>query len=312
MRTGIEELEIKGQLVKVNAMYYNNTIIIQMGKYIRTASLRYDWDEDVDDPETIVELIRKSPLHTDIFIFSQRLPDMTPRYSYDMKLYNVAAIPITSYANWWEKEITQETRNKIRKSRKKGIELKEVNYDTTFIKGIMQIYNETPVRQGKPFWHYGKDFETIKKIHESFLDRSVFIGAYLKDELVGFVKLVFTDKFVRTMHILSKVEHRDKSPTNALLSKCVEVCCSSKVPYLVYGQYDYGKTGTKSLTIFKRDNGFKKFELPQYYVPLTVKGKVFHKLNLHDGLTGVLPESVVSNLLKLRKLYYEKYGSRKP
>ena len=34
---------------------------------------------------------------------------------------------------------------------------------TRLVNGIIGIFNQSPVRRGKPFWHYGKDFDTVKK-----------------------------------------------------------------------------------------------------------------------------------------------------
>ena len=70
------------------------------------------------------------------------------------------------------------------------LSLREVPFDDVLVKGIWEIYNETPVRQGREFPHYGKDLETVHREEATFLDRSVFIGAFLQERLIGFVKLV--------------------------------------------------------------------------------------------------------------------------
>ena len=53
----------------------------------------------------------------------------------------------------------------------------------------------------------------------TFLDRSVFIGAYFKDTLIGFAKLVADGSWEQAglMHIFSATHHLDKAPTNALI-----------------------------------------------------------------------------------------------
>ena len=55
----------------------------------------------------------------------------------------------------------------------------------------------------------------------TFLDRSVFIGAFLGDRLIGFVKLVSDETGTQAdlMNILSMVAHRDKAPTNAFVAR---------------------------------------------------------------------------------------------
>ena len=62
----------------------------------------------------------------------------------------------------------------------------------------MEIYNQSPVRRGKPFWHYGKDFETVKQQFSRFIHREYMIGAYIKDELIGFMMLANAGKFALT------------------------------------------------------------------------------------------------------------------
>ena len=60
----------------------------------------------------------------------------------------------------------------------------------------------------RPFWHYGKDFDTLKRGLSRDLDRSKFIGAYDQGELVGFVKLNFAPgRFANPGLIVSKLKH---------------------------------------------------------------------------------------------------------
>jgi hypothetical protein len=57
----------------------------------------------------------------------------------------------------------------------------------------------------------------------TFLEKSVFIGAFLGEELIGFAKLTWDETRTQAnlMHILAMVEHRDKAPTNALIAQAV-------------------------------------------------------------------------------------------
>jgi hypothetical protein len=64
----------------------------------------------------------------------------------------------------------------------------------------------------------------------------------------------------------------------------------------------YGVDST--LTEFKRRNGFEQVLLPQYYIPLTFKGKIALKLGLHRGLAGNIPRPLFRKLLKIRSLWY--------
>ena len=131
------------------------------------------------------------------------------------------------------------------------------------------------MRQSRPFWHYGKDFERIKREHATYIERSEFIGAFFEGELIGFIKMVYVDRLAWIMAILALNSHYDKRPMNALLAKAMEICVQKESGYFVYGNYIYGNKKDSSLVEFKRRNGFERVDFPRYYVPLTLKGKIY-------------------------------------
>ena len=139
--------------------------------------------------------------------------------------------------NGGSKQVKGTTRNMVRKSQKAGVEIKEIAYDDEFVRGMVKIFNETPMRQGRHFWHYGKDFGTVKEQFSRYIFREEMIGAYYKGELIGFVMLGNAGRFgvSRTDHF--DVQHRDKATNNALMAKTVEICARKKLPYLVYGYW---------------------------------------------------------------------------
>ena len=293
---------------RVICMLVGNRQISIAGKVVRIAKLE-DF-EFVDDPNDFIDQLRKAVTKADIFTFTQKLPETDPKYNYYMEWDNVAALHITNFQDWWTKQLNQEARNKVRKAGKKGVEVQVVNFDDDLVRGITNIYNESRMRQGKQFVHYGKSVEIIKKEHATFLDRSCFLGAYYNDELIGFIKLVFDKDYARTMQVISKIGHRDKASTNALISKAVEVCERKKIPYLVYGKFFYGKKGKDSLSDFKQSNGFRKVDIPRYYVPITLKGKIALKLRFHQSISGLLPPKMIDLLIDMRiKWYSKKYSS---
>ncbi len=105
---------------------------------------------------------------------------------------------------------------------------------------------------------------------------------------------------VRNTH---KVSHHRRKPTNALLSRAVEICEQDRMTHLVYGKFVY--TDEKSsLTEFKRRSGFEKVSFPRYYVPLTWKGKLAFRLGMHRGVTGMLPVALTHQLLGIRAWLY--------
>ena len=74
-----------------------------------------------------------------------------------------------------ENQINFKTRNKVRKATKAGVELRHVPLTTPCKGDLWKFTNESPTRQGKPFMHYAKSFETLKRDHETFLSRSVLL-----------------------------------------------------------------------------------------------------------------------------------------
>src|SRR5438876_5826889 len=76
-------------------------------------------------------------------------------------------------------------RNRARQAEKKGVSIREVPFGDALVQGIWEVYNESPVRQGKRNVHYGEDLETVRREEATFLDRSIFIGAFLGETLIG-------------------------------------------------------------------------------------------------------------------------------
>jgi hypothetical protein len=285
-------------------MGVNGKRITVEGKVLRVARPhaceQQEWFEDVENPETLIEELQKSKDRPDILTFWQRLPDTEPRYPYQMERQSIAALPIKSYSFWWEKQIDRKARNKVRKAEKKGIIVRMASFDDTFVRGMTSIFNETPIRQGRRFLHYGKDFETIKREFSRFLFREEIFGAYLGDELVGFIMVGDAGKYACLGQIISKIAYRDLAPTNALLAKAIERCAEKGFPYLVYAYWL-----DDSLGDFKRSNGFQRFGLPRYFVPLTPKGKLALKLGLHRGWKEVVPTHIRKSLKNVRRCCYD-------
>lgn len=288
-------------------------IVISRGGKITTASILDDLvteGELVPNPDTFISLLKQSGLNPDVLTFFQRPPDLVPKFNYQIEWDNYAVVDTSNFDAWWEK-LPQEARKNTRRSTKRGVLVKAVPYDDTLVSGIYKLCNESPVRQGRPFWHYGKDFETIKREHATFLDRSEFVGAYFQDELIGFIKMVYVDQLAVILHILAFNSHYDKRPLNALITKAVEICSKKGVRYFVYGSYIYGNKKDSSLVEFKRRNGFEQLNFPRYYVPLTWKGKIYVALRLYRGPVGLIPWPALNLLLKVRdKIYTRKNHSQ--
>jgi hypothetical protein len=287
--------------------------LVVRGRFVRTVSLKEEWDIDVDSPRELIAALRAQRVPADLFTFAQRLPYFSPKFSYRMELDNVAAIPISSYDEWWTRQVTQEVRNKFRKSVKRGVTVRVDPFDDDLVRRIKEVYDDSPVRQGSRFTDYDRPFEEVKAANATFVDRADFLGAYCGGEFIGFLKIVYTRGYARVMGIVGKISQRDKAPMNALMAKAVELCASKNVPYLTYGKFIYGTKGADSLTQFKKDLGFQRYDLPRYYVPLTARGRIFLALGVHKRFNEILPSWLVRSALKARSsLFALRSGLKKP
>ncbi|MFL6449632.1 MAG: hypothetical protein ACJ746_18410 [Bryobacteraceae bacterium] len=276
------------------------------GNLIRVAFVDGEGYQFLRDPAAALTVLRKSGRRPDVFTFIQRLSDTSPNYGYPIEWDNFAVLSVTSFDDWMTRQIDFKVRNKIRKAEKNGVVVREVAFDLPLVRGISAIYNESPIRQGKRFWHYGKDLEAVRSMNGTFINRSIFIGAFVQDELIGFVKLVSDEDQTQAglMQIVSMIRHRDKAPTNALIAQAVRSCAERGIPYLWYANFSYGKKQRDTLADFKRYNGFEKVDVPRYYVPLTLVGRMALRLGLHHAITERIPEPVASGYRKMRSLWY--------
>jgi hypothetical protein len=283
--TRISCVEIKGQNFKVERG--PATVI----------ALEDEWYEDLYDPFAAIETLRQvRGFKPDIFTFWQRIPDTEPKYSFYRESEDLAVLPITTYEHWWNHQIKSRVRNQIKKCEKEGVQVREVTYDDDFVRGMTRIFNETPIRQGRHSWHYGKSFEQVKSQFSRYVFRELMLGAYCQGELVGFVMLGHAGRYALTGQILSSLKHRDKAISNALVAKCVEICEKLSLPHLVYFFWL-----DDSLSEFKRRCGFQRMSVPRYFVPLTTKGRLILKLKLHRGWKAVLPSGIKDRLKRYRR-----------
>ena len=278
------------------------------GRLVRIAFLDGEGYQFLEEPEAALGALRKSGTRIDLFTFIQKLSDTSPKYSYPMEWDNMAALRVSSFDDWMKYQVDSKVRNMIRKAEKNGVVVREVPFDDALVRGVSAIYDEAPVRQNKQFWHYGKDFEAVRLMNGTFLDRSTFIGAFFQDNLIGFVKLVSDEDRGQAglMQIISMIQHRDKAPTNALIAQAVRSCAERGISYLWYANFSYGKKQRDSLADFKRHNGFQRIDLPRYYVPLTVAGQMALHLGLEHGVVNRIPEPIVATYRKIRRLWYTK------
>jgi len=226
---------------------------------------------DIEPKEELLRDLRT--MGADVFTFWQRnwVHKDLPSYNFRMRDDNVALLRILTYDHWLRKQIDKKTRNMVVKAGKKGVkvELCELSHD--FARGISEIYNESPTRQGMPFRHYGKNALEVYRMFSLFKERSEFIGAFFKDSLIGFIQLMYGEGFAMISSIVSMKKYFKLAPNNALIAKAVEVCSNRKIRNLTYYKLSDGTTLDK----FKENNGFQKWLVPRYYIHLNSRGQIF-------------------------------------
>ena len=303
------EISIKGQWVPVPALKVNEHSIVITGKWIKTAAVHDEiWlESEVDHPELCIEALKDTSSpgpRADIFTFTQKLPATVPRYSYPVEWDSVAAIRLSSFKDWWE-SLPQESRKNVRRSQKRGVSLRVREFDEGLIKGIVDVNNDSPLRQGRHYSHYKKSFHQVKKDHSAFIDRSEFICAYLGDDLIGFLKIVYRGDVASILQLTPKASHNDKRPANALVAKAIELCAARGISYVTYGLFNHGNKGNTPIREFKVRNGFGEILVPRFYVPLTTWGAVCIRTKLHRGLLGILPHGVIALGVNARAKLYD-------
>lgn len=299
-------ISVRGRRVRVPTATVNGNTVVVTGRWLRVARIHdveFVADDAVPDAVGFLAQLAETGLRADILTFPQKMYEREPKHRLPFDWDNAAVAPTGDYERWWN-SLPQEARKNVRRAAKRGVTVDVAAFDDALVRGIKQIYDETPVRQGRRFWHFGKDVDTIRAENSSYLDRAEFIGAYFGDELIGFVKFVRVGSLAIVMQILAKAAHYDKRPMNALLAKAMEVCHAKGIAYLVYSKFTYGNK-TDDMTEFKRRNGFVQMDYPRYFVPLTLRGRIAVALKLHRGLLGLLPATAIHVLGRARARVFD-------
>ncbi len=278
----------------------------------RVLALHDEFIDEISNPESTLREIKREAVPADLLTFLQLPPDTSPKFPYHMQWDNLAVLSISTYENWITKQIHQNPRNKIRKAEKNGVTVRAEGFSDRLAVGLVELFNETPTRRGRRYAYFGWNLEMVRQGWATELDRSLFLVAYHHDELIGFIKLVVGARIARTSGTIAKQAHRDKAPMNALFAKAVEVCASRGVPLLVYGKYSYGNKGEDSLTVFKKYNGFRKVDVPRYYVPLSIRGRIGLALRLQRPMSERIPGPLLKALLRVRSIWHRSTHKEQP
>jgi hypothetical protein len=270
------------------------SVVFSNKTFFKIATDAREYETDVIPTREFLEKMRERG--ADIFSFLERKWCNTiskPPKSWVKADDNVALLSITTYDDWL-KNVGKKTRNMIRKAEKSGVKTIVIEPDEKVAEGIWRIYNETPIRQERAYPVYGISLEAVKKYVLS-PQNSTYIGSYLQDELVGFIRLLHAKNITILSQILSMQKHWDLALNNALSAKAVEACASKGEKWLMYARMGNHPT----LDTFKENNGFTRYPLTRYYVPLTRKGELAIKLGLHRRTEDVLPASIKYRLIPI-------------
>jgi hypothetical protein len=265
---------------------------IRKRRFVKIARHQKEYEQTIFPSNQFIEKL--SERNIDIFTFIERRWCCTtpnPPSAWTKKGDNIALLKVTTYKEWWD-SIGKKTRNMVRKAEKTGIKTEIAEPNKELSEGIWKIYNETPIRQERAFPHYGVQLQDVENAVTLSARNNIFIAAYLQDELAGFIQLTLGDKIGIISQILSLQKHFDKAVNNTLLAKTVEACAAQQTGWIMYGRMG----NHPSLDKFKESNGFTRYPLTRYYVPLTGKGKVAVKLGLQREAKDVLPAAIKNRL----------------
>jgi hypothetical protein len=293
----------------MNNIRINGLSVATSGLLARTLKVRQELYDEVSDSAS---LIRASSQRrgADIVSFLHRFPFDGHPLPYRHETDNYAAMPVSTHANWLA-SLSKSNRKRLRVSAASGVQLSEVQLSDDFVRGVVAIFNESSVKQGRRFWHYGKGVEETRKSLWRDLGKYKcrFIAAHCDGELIGFVKLLYGRNFARPSLILAKLAHRDKYTSHALIAKCVEVLAQDGIPWFIYGNFDHGNRGSETLREFKQSLGFVRHDLPRYYVPLTWLGRLAMAMGLHRDISAIIPRPLVRAALVVRGMLMAKKAS---
>ena len=233
---------------------------------LRIARLDAELYHFLSDPEPMIERLRSSKERIDIFTFLQGLPETKPKFKLLAGVGQPGGCTDLNFRELVDKANRRQDKEYGEAGRKEG---RRQFVRSRSMRGSCVESGEstTNARYDK-----GGDFRTTEKTLRRctrtklpILTSSTFIGAFYGEELIGFIKMVADEAGVQAglMNILSKLQHRDKAPTNALIAQAVKSCApSEESAYLVYANFAYGNKQHDSLREFKERNGFRARRRP--------------------------------------------------
>src|SRR5262245_48340634 len=114
-------------------MLVDNLEVVTTGRVLAVASLRNEWYDLVEHPEDFIPKLREAGCDADVFTFLQPIPYREPQYSYARDVESIAVLPVTTFDHWWKTQISDKTRNMIRKAGKKALTIRVTQFDDKFL-----------------------------------------------------------------------------------------------------------------------------------------------------------------------------------
>ncbi len=260
--------------------------------------------DGVPNPERVIQAARALHLPADVLTYlNQPLGEPDERALYTEE-DNLAVLSISSYEEWFTRQVHRTARNKIRKAAKQGVVVRVEPFTDALAAALVDLFNEKQNRRGRRYAYFGWDLEKVKSGWDTESERSRWLVAYHEGVMIGFIKLVVSGDLARTSGDIARDAYRDKAPMNALYAKAVEVCAEEKVSRLVYGRYEYGQKGEDSLTVFKESNGFEKLLVHRCFAPLNWRGALGLRLGLHRGVSQLVPAAALRTFLRARAAWH--------
>ena len=128
MQNGFQSISVRGRPINVTCLDIGNTRIATRGRFLQSAVIQdEDWlpQASISSPIALVDAVKKSNLAADIFSFSQRIPETQPLYPFPFEWDNAAVVPITTFRDWWENRLPQESRKNTRRAGRRGVVIKQ-------------------------------------------------------------------------------------------------------------------------------------------------------------------------------------------
>src|SRR5579864_3864105 len=111
-----------------------NEIRVQ-GSFCRIARLDADGYKYLDDPASALDALSKSGRRIDLFSFIQSPSEGTQsKYKYPMEWDNLAVLSISTFDEWWNKQLGFKARNKAKQAQKKGVIIREAQFDDDLVR----------------------------------------------------------------------------------------------------------------------------------------------------------------------------------